>query len=262
MTLKRTLFTLSTVSLLGLSSCVGNSFDHEIAQKFYDTQDFYYLSPSNSALASSILFNKSTEDAQEIESLINNKGFPDALSVRTIDPFTIVLAYKKTKQSYVCSKGEQGWIITGPEKLDKKIVLPLSASDDKKYSKKSLSASPTIKNNQPTKITIARQSPSPTPVLSPTELSKVKALVASLGKDPATLLTSGDITHEVSVKGESLDSVALWYTFDPSTAKTIRRINQLKSSKLTVGTKITIPGYLVHNNLKYNPEFQKSFGSN
>jgi hypothetical protein len=260
MTLKSILITLSALSFLSLGGCVRNTFDHEIAQKFYTTQDFYYLSSSNNSLASSILFSKATEGAHEVELLISNKGFPDALSVRTLDPFTLALAYKKTKQSYLCTKGEQGWIITGPEKLSKKIKLPLTANDDEKYSKKAPAISKT-KIDPLSKSSPAQQVPSPTPILSPAELSKVKALVASLGKDPATLLASGDIVHEVSSDGETLQSVALWYTFDPATANVIRRINQLKSSKLTVGRKITIPAYLVHNNLKYNPEFQKSFGS-
>lgn len=257
-------FTLLTAVSLTLSGCFNTSLDQQIAEKFFETQDYYYLSPSNDALSSTRLFSKRTSEAVEVWNLIDKKGFPDAMAVRSLEPLALSLAYKKPKQTYLCTETKTGWIITGPAKLDRKIKLPDSAKDDIPYMKKSsLHGKSKIAPAAPLATASAVQSalkhPEQPQQLSLNELKKIKSLIATLGTEPAVMTSNGDIAHTSTSNEETINAIALWYTLDPNSAKIIARINQIKGKDLTSGEKVTIPSYLVRNTLKYSPEFQKAF---
>lgn len=184
--------------------------------------------------------------SEALRLLVREHGTPDAISVERefLQPTKLKLFYSSQSQVYVCVNQDGLWFVVGVE-------LP-SDADTESLGKQRLKQPQTVAQGQepatvPATIVAA-------PVAAPLAQAIDTSALRGQLKPPAVAQvarlsrTSRGYIHQVSFPGETLYSLADWFTEDPKNASALARSSHRDlTAPLRMGDRIVIPEALMRN---------------
>ena len=184
--------------------------------------------------------------SEALRLLVREHGAPDAISLERefLQPTRLRLFYSSQSQVYVCVNQDSRWFVVGVEQP--------SEADVESLGKQRLKQSQTV-----AELNTSPQAPPPlvaAPVTAPLarliEVSDFRGQLkppALAGVAPLSRGSRGYI-HQVSFAGETLYSLADWFTEDPKNAAVLARSSRRQiTAPLRMGDLIVIPDALMRN---------------
>jgi hypothetical protein len=184
--------------------------------------------------------------SEALRLLVREHGAPDAISLERefLQPTRLRLFYSSQSQVYVCVNQDGRWFVVGVE--------PPSDADTESLGKQRLKQSQTVAelNTPPQAPAPLVSAPVTAPVARVIEVSDFRGQLkppALAGVAPLSRGSRGYI-HQVSFAGETLYSLADWFTEDPRNAVALARSSQREiTTPLHMGDRIVIPESLMRN---------------
>lgn len=184
--------------------------------------------------------------SEALRLVVREHGTPDAIKVERefLQPTRLKLFYSSQAQVYVCVNQDSRWFVVGVEQP--------SDADSESLGKQRLKQAQTVAELQ-----VPPQAPASV-VAAPVAAPLAQSMAASgfrgqlkppeaAGVAPLSRGSQGYI-HRVSFTGETLYSLADWFTEDPMNAAALARASQRALSQpLRLGDQIVIPGGLMRN---------------
>ncbi len=184
--------------------------------------------------------------SEALRLVVREHGTPDAISVERefLQPVRLKLYYSAREQVYVCVNQDGRWYVVGVERA--------SEEDNESLGKQRSKQSQTVAELATPAQATAFQ---PTPPLAVPALPSVgtSELRGQLKPPSAAGLASlrrgpNGYTHQVTFVGETLYSLADWYTEDPGNAAMLASSSQRPIQRpLRLGDEIVIPRSLMRN---------------
>lgn len=184
--------------------------------------------------------------SEALRLLVREHGAPDAISLERefLQPIRLKLFYSSQSQVYVCVNQDSRWFVVGAEHP--------SDSDTESLDKQRLKQSQTVAelNAPPQALPSAVAAPIAAPVARASEASDFRGQLKPptlAGVAPLSRSSHGYI-HKVSFGGETLYSLADWFTEDPQNAAALARSSRRGlRDPLRLGDQIVIPATLMRN---------------
>jgi hypothetical protein len=205
------------------------------------------LDPSNPYVAPNMLLDQEVKAHDVVRGFVRFRGTPDLIEARQsyFRPFRLYFFYLDKGEGYLLEEIESDWLVKGPEKIptDVKVSLgevkqlakpaPLVSGVPEKVAE---AVAPHTAKPEPEKRPLPQAAPSPK-----------KRLVEKLPDAKLTEETAAtDVLHHVRYKGETLRTIAAWYTGNPDNAERIARINAIEDANvLSMDAVVRIPRYLL-----------------
>jgi hypothetical protein len=184
--------------------------------------------------------------SEALRLLVREHGAPDAISVERefLQPTRLKLFYSSQSQVYVCVNQDGRWFVVGVERP--------SDSDTESLGKQRVKQSQTV-----AELNVPSQAPATVvaaPAVVPLARSSEAPDFRGQLKPPALAglaplrRSSQSYIHHVSFAGETLYSLADWFTEDPTNAAELARASRRALSQpLRLGDRIVIPASLMRN---------------
>ena len=221
------------------------------------------LSEENPYYPSNIFVMRQINTSQDIQTLVNYQGTPDAIEVKEqwASPLEMSFYYIKKNTTYNMTFVEKSWLILGPytlsedlrENIEQSVVAmgnyTLPKTTLELSTQKSAVLEDDKRDNSNTMLADHHQTTSDLSLeCNKQNKDKLNELISYCNSDIIESSARGDINYTVEYEETSLPILSLWFTGDEQNASRLRRINQLKESDfLKTGTKIMIPSYLIRN---------------
>lgn len=238
------------------------------------------LSTQNGFLGANLYLSEEFSKSAALFNFLKGRGGPNAISIETSRPLRMKLFYPMEKEFYIADLSDvpnnYEWVLRGPHRIDRRdyrelaglfatgIEEPAFQFQGKPFRFKPTRAevlqmqaealramaTPTPDSkartrgrNNTLKTKLADQAkdhPAPTPTVFQPLTFDQQALAMSQGF--AERAPNGDVIHTVRKEGETIESIAGWYTGSPSNSKDLLAASGLtEATKLIPGMRIKIP---------------------
>lgn len=201
------------------------------------------LVSSDGALPSVRFFEENRMESASLGRLVERQGAPEAISVERefLRPTKLKLFYPSQNQVYILSREDGQWFVIGSEPFSDADSEALQKQRVKRAQAASEMIVPTTTASSPMEVRPVAHA------LSDDFRGRLKppskAEVADLSKT-----SSGDYVHRVSFAGETLFTIAEWYTDDGANARALVAASKRAARQpLRIGDRIVIPRRLMTN---------------
>ena len=275
--MKKLVLSAITLSFLTVGSCT------PAADQFgsLSNNGILALSNSNPYLGSNLFIGQEASKSEYLYNFLEGRGSPSAIEVMNAKrgEARIIMYYPREKEVYISDLAQdetsREWVTRGPFPVQRKDYRALMNMDtsmngepvyvirgqehrfrfqrpiqQENVLQPSITIlprptpAPIIKKKKPTAPIIVAKGPEPTPTPFAPMNSDQQAI--AMNKGLAERTSSGDVIHSVGKDGETLASIAKWYTGNESNEAQIATASGVdKATPLKAGTRITIPMSLV-----------------
>ena len=241
------------------------------------------LSATNPYLPANRLLSEELDNSAELRDFVSQRGAPSAIQVAQglFERTELTLIYPAEKEVYPLIKRRSGWAIGAPESLSDKALKQIEEElalggmtlgdivESKRYAIAVLPSSQVggvteiggealnaedvgfANSDDPesARASLALDKTGRLPVKAATEGALAGEVSAPKKKSSnVSFSRSGTLIHTVTIPGETLSALSMWYTGDASHMYQIAKFNKISPKKgLYLGQSINIPAKLLKN---------------